>query len=165
MATPQHLIKVAIFVRDLLQVDEQMIKFGRDNWYQESTTPDVIVIDELSALPIGRTEDYDGDTESMRYGERTRRTVTINFYGDTAYQHVQSLKLLQASQASYELQRDLGIAIMQHTNVADLRQTIGTEFSSRYEMTLVMRETEAANVATLRIDEPQFTVIDEQGET
>jgi hypothetical protein len=165
MATPQYLIKVALFVRDLLQVDEQMIKFGRDNWYQESTTPDVIVIDELSALPIGRTEDYDGDAEIMTHSERTRRTVTINFYGDTAYQHVQSLKLLQPSQASYELQRNLGIAIRLHSNVADLRQTIGTEFSNRYEMTLTVQETEAATVATLRIDEPQFTVIDEQGET
>jgi hypothetical protein len=161
MAAPQNpvFIQLGIYIRDLLDYSESLIKFGRDNAELENTDINYIVVDELASVPMGGAEQFDGVLESMSYGRAMVGGFTINFYGTNAYINSRKYQLLQGSQKSYELQRDLKIAVYHSSNVADLRYLGGTQYSNRYEIELKVGYYETADVDTLRIDTLELDVL------
>lgn len=153
------LIQIAIYVRDLLDYDESLIKFGRYNGELDGTDTGYIVVDELASVPAGRTEVFDEDAESMEYGRQMVGDFTVNFYGDDAYTNAKQFQILGMSQAGYELQRDLGIAVYHPTNATDLKFLSGTQYANRYEVELKVQYRESVAVDTLRIDTAEITVL------
>lgn len=153
------LISLALYLRDLLSHDENLIKFGRDNKELDLTSKNYIVIDESNQSYSGSEISFDGDAEEETYSKQTKSSVTVNFYGTDAYANLNKFKLLQRSQKSYELQRDLGIAVFNISASNDLKFLGGSIYSNRYEIDLTIQYQETTDVETLRIDTAQTTFI------
>lgn len=153
---------LAFYTLDLLSYDESLIKFGRANAEMENGTTNYIVIDELASSQKGSFESFDGTNEIMTHGARTSTQATLNFYGVDARANARSFLLLRHSQKSYELQRDLGLAVFNVGGITDLRQLTGTEYSNRFEVAVNIQYTETATVNTLRIDVAQTNIINDK---
>lgn len=163
MANPL-LVAIAKFVRDVLTHDEALIRIGRLNWEQDDPTTGYIVVDALA--PQRRTatlESYDGDTEVLSLGHMWRGTVTLDFYGDGAYDRAELFCLMCKSQAAYELKKSLGLDIHQPNQITDVAALTGQQYGERIQVELVAERCATADIDTLRIDTAQVELRNEDG--
>lgn len=157
-----QLVDMAYFVMGLLEHPESLIKIGRHNQMLEDTDENYIVVDELSSVNLGSSKEYDGDNEVMAYSGRSLGRVTLNFYGDEAYSNASRFRLLKQSQRSYELQKSIGIAVFQPSQITDLRFIGGTQQSNRFEVEVTVQYTESVSVDTLSIETAQFEFLNDK---
>ena len=95
----------ALFVRDLLGYNEQLIRIGRQNYDIDDFTIGYIGVDSLGAAQrLASGEKYDGNTERMRFQQQWQAPVTLSFYGAEAWSTATRFALLIQSQASRDLQ-------------------------------------------------------------
>lgn len=155
---------VAIVTRELLGIDEQLIRIGRADYEREDMTEDYIVIDALGpSLRTASLETYDGDAEQLSLGGIRKGPVTLDFYGGDAYTTAIDFCLRLRSQASRELQQANGITIYQPRNVTELRALAGKEYGDRVQIETTVEISEQVTIDTLRIDEAQIEIRNEEG--
>ena len=143
----------ALFIRDLLTYDEQLIRIGRQNYDITDFTIGYIGVDSLGpARRLASGEKYDGTLERMTYQQQWIAPVTVSFYGDDAWDTATTFALLIQSQKSLELQEAAGIGVFQATALTDVKMLIGQQYGERQELTLNIRYATSVNVGTLRID-------------
>lgn len=160
----EHLIRVAKFVRDLLVVDEQLIRIGRQNFEREQFETGYVVIDALGpSLRTGELESYDGTAEQMTYGTVRSGPVTLDFYGPEAYTRADEFSIRTRSQASRELQIALGIAVHQPKSVVDVKALTGQQYGERIQVEMTVEMTSELVIDTLRIDTLQSETRTEDG--
>jgi hypothetical protein len=153
-----------MFVRDLLQHPENLIKIGRDGDDIADFTVDYIAVDSIgAAIRQGSGEKYDGVTEVMTYAQQWQAPVTLSFYGDNAWDNATKFGLLIQSQASYELQQSLGIGVFQASQITDVKILTGQQYGNRYEIAINVQYSISANVDTLRIDTALIELSTETG--
>ncbi len=158
------LIRVAKYTRDLLGVDEQLIRIGRQNFEREEFETDYIVIDALGpALRSGSLETYDGDAEQLSLGAIWKGPVTLDFYGDDAYTRAIDFSLRMRSQAARELRRALGISIYQVSGITDVKALTGQQYGERMQIAATVEISNQVTIDTLRIDEAQLEIRNEEG--
>lgn len=158
------LAAVAKLVRDLLNYDEQLIRIGRQNFSREDLETAYIVVDALGQMVRGSSlEDYDGVAEEMNLGAVWRGPVTLDFYGATAYNRATEFGLRSRSQAALELKRALGINAMHPTGPTDLKALTGQQYGERVQLEMVVEYSTDVTIDTLRIDEAQLEIQDEEG--
>jgi len=154
----------ALFVRDLLSYDEQLIRIGRQNYDIDDFTIGYIGVDSLGAAQrLASGEKYDGIAELMSYQQQWQAPVTISFYGAEAWSTATRFALLIQSQKSRELQEILGIGIYQASGLTDVKILTGQQYGERQELTLNVRYATAADIDTLRIDTAQIELRSESG--
>lgn len=159
------LINTAIFIRDLLDYDEQLIRIGRQNTEITDFTIGYIGVDTLGAAQrLASGQMYDGTAEVMSYQQQWRAPVTLSFYGDGAWARAQEFALRIQSQPSLELQEALGISVYQAGQLTDVKILTGQQYGERYELALNIQYSTTVDVDTLRIDTEQLSVISEQGQ-
>lgn len=152
------------FTRDLLSHPEGFIKSGRQNFDRQHFEQPYIVVDSLSGdLPLTSSEKYDGDLEQMTYSEHVSRAVTFDFYGPTAHDLCRRFRLLARSQASLELQSNLGITVFHPTAATDLKSLTGQQYGERMQLQCQVHYSPSLIVGILRIDIAQLRVIGERG--
>jgi hypothetical protein len=143
----------ALFIRDLLTYDEQLIRIGRQNYDITDFTIGYIGVDSLGpARRLASGEKYDGTLERMTYQQQWIAPVTVSFYGSSAWDTATTFALLIQSQKSLELQESAGIGVFQATALTDVKMLTGQQYGERQEITLNIRYATTANVDTLRID-------------
>lgn len=143
----------ALFVRDLLACDEQLIRIGRQNYDISDFAIGYVGVDSLGpARRLASGEKYDGILEQMTYQQQWIAPVTISFYGDDAWAAATNFALLIQSQRSLELQESLGIGAFQASGLTDVKMLTGKQYGERQELTLNICYATTANVVTLRID-------------
>jgi len=143
----------ALFIRDLLTYDEQLIRIGRQNYDITDFTIGYIGVDSLGpARRLASGEKYDGTLERMTYQQQWIAPVTVSFYGDDAWDTATTFALLIQSQKSLELQEAAGIGVFQATALTDVKMLTGQQYGERQELTLNIRYATSVNVGTLRID-------------
>jgi hypothetical protein len=157
------LIGVAKFTRDLLGVDEQLIRPGRHNFTQDEMTRQYIVIDVLSLVRVSESESFDGDSEEVSYGDIWRGTFTLDFYGTDAYNRAKDFGRLARSQTAAELKRALGLTIYRASRAQNVAQLTGQQYGERWQVEIVVDVSEATMASTLRIDEAQLQIRSERG--
>jgi len=82
----------AIFIRDLLTYDEQLIRIGRQNYDITDFTIGYIGVDSLgSARRLASGEKFDGTLEQMTYQQQWQAPVTVLFMETTHGQRPQPL--------------------------------------------------------------------------
>jgi hypothetical protein len=158
------LIAVSKFVRDLLVVDEQLIRIGRHDFDRDDMDKQFIVIDALG--PHVRTaslESYDGTAETLGIGAIWEGPVTLDFYGAGAYTRAIDFSLRTQSQAARELRRALGVTIYQPASITDVKALTGSEFSERVQVTTTVAISSNISIDTLRIDTAQLEIRTEDG--
>lgn len=155
---------VALFVRDLLSYDEQLIRIGRQNFEREEFETAYIVVDALGQTQaVARIEVYDGDAEAMAYGSVWRGSVTLDFYGPGAYNRAREFCLLARSQAAYELKTALGVVVYDPHGLTDVKALTGQQYGERVQVEMVVEHSADVVVDTLRIDTAQFEIRSERG--
>ncbi len=155
--------KVSEYVTGLLGVLPETVIIGRENFDRFYFGADFIIVDALAlGVPVGRAQSFDGDTEKETYNARFEGTFTIDFYGDTASQNAYSFIVLQASQANFELCRDIGLTINYVSNLTDLRTVEGSQQNNRVQAELKVGYEEQVIVDTLRIDEAQLEFLNDK---
>jgi len=163
--------QLLVYIRDLLGLQEVVngvvqIGVGRQNNIREDYTGLQIIIDQLSVMnQTSQGEKFDGVNEQMTYYNRFIGQFTVDFYGDTGYSTLQQFLALHRSQAALELQRDNEIEVNAVSQVTNVKLLTGEEYSERYQITLNVRVIEEADIATLRIDQAQVSVQDENSTT
>ena len=85
----------ALFIRDLLTYDEQLIRIGRQNYDIDDFAIGYIGVDSLGAARrLASGEKYDGTLEQMTYQQQWQAPVTLSFYGSDAWSTATTLLCL-----------------------------------------------------------------------
>ncbi len=122
--TQPHLKAVARFVRDLLDYDEQLIKFDRRNVQASDFSTSYIVVNgSLPQSVLARGQRFNGDAEVMTYSASVSHAIVPSFTGDKAYVNAESFMMLSESQHANELRRTHSLTIMAVSNIIDVGAT------------------------------------------
>lgn len=152
----QIVLKTALLTRDLLEVDESIIKLGRKNMIVDNFTISQIVIDILGSVTVQTSsEKYNGILENMNYNNTQNATVTLNFFGDGSYELANKFILLCNSEKKYTLENMLKLRVGIPKTITDVKLLTGTQYSEQYEVELNITSIEDIDISTLRIDEAQ----------
>lgn len=165
MAIAEHLRKTAILVRDLLNVDEQLIRIGRLNYELPNFVDPYIGVDSLGGSRVlSRSTAYDGEAEIIQLSSRLSAPVTVTFYNVNTDDRASDFALLLRSQQALELQESLGITVFPATNITDVKLLTGSEYNERVEVELNIHYNITKEISTLRIDEAQINLLTENKE-
>ena len=124
----------ALFIRDLLGYNEQLIRIGRQNYDIDDFAIGYIGVDSLGASRrLASGEKFDGTLEKMTYQQQWMAPVTISFYGDDAWDTATTFALLIQSQKALELQESLEIGVFQASGLTDVKMLTGQQYGERQE--------------------------------
>lgn len=158
------LASVGLYIRDLLGVDESLIKLGRRNWVREEFDTGYIVIDALGPQQCTASlESYDGDTEVQSLSNLWRGTVTVDFYGSEAYNRAEALCALCRSQAAHDLRRVLGIDVHHPRAITDVGALVGQQYGDKTQLEFTVERCSSTDIDTRRIDTAQLELRNEEG--
>ncbi|EAA7554723.1 hypothetical protein LO27_22455 [Salmonella enterica] len=161
--TQPHLKAVARFVRDLLDYDEQLIKFDRRNVQASDFSTGYIVVNgSLPQSVMARGQRFNGDAEVMTYSASVSHSIVLEFYGDKAYVNAESFLMLSESQYANELRRTHSLTIMAVSNIIDVGQLLGQSHGNRVHLSFNVQYAPRRDVQTLRIDTPQFQFLEDK---
>lgn len=154
-----ELIKMQLFIRDLLSYNESLILRGREGHNLNLFNDNYIVVDGIGpSVPLAKKDEYDGTLEMMTYSALYQRPLTIDFYGDNAYDNAKNFSLLVRSQQAYELQTANQITVKNIGTVTDVKALVGSIYGNMIQIELNIMFTESVDVETLRIDEAQIQI-------
>lgn len=152
--------QLAIFTRDLLTHNEQLIRIGRQNFERAQLEANYIVIDGLGAsVAISRSEEFDGNTEEQSFGSQMLKPCTIDFYGADAFINANKFRMMLRSQLSYELQTSLKIGVYGASTVTDVKALTGQAYGNRVQLEINLQYCDTLTIDTLRIDVAQISII------
>ena len=151
--------KIATFTASLLQYRATLIYIARLNANRDNTLKDYIVVDNIFNLPIGKFIQYDGVNEIQKVSTRFLGSFQILFYGTDALPNSIKWQNLLASEASFELQRSLGITIYRTSSHNNLRIEDGTNYDNLYQCDFKVKYDETTEIPTLRIDTADISFI------
>ena len=155
---------VAVFVRDLLSYDEQLIRIGRQNFERTNFETGYIIIDALApSARVGSSEQYDGDAESQALSDHWRGTVTIDFYGSNAYTRATEFCARCRGQQAYEPRVSTGVDVHRPSGITDVAALTGQQYGELVQVECVVEHMTAVAVDTLRIDTAQTEIRNESG--
>jgi len=154
------LINTAIFVRDLLSYNEQLIRIGRLNFELDGLEDSYIAVDSISpAIRLGSGQYFDATLEVMEYQEQWQIPIILSFYGTNAYTNANNFRLYLQSQTSIELQETLSIAVFKSSSMLDIKILTGQNYNNRLDLTINVEYSINADISTLRIDTAETTLI------
>lgn len=154
------LIQTMRYLRDLLGYDEQLIKKGRINEQSANSKIGYIAVDALApAQPTTRSEKYDGVAEVMTYCQTHRLPITIDFYGQPAYENATKLTVLTSSHIAQWLQKKYNIRVGSPSGITDVKALTGQQYVNRMQIELILHYTQCVEVDVLRIEKAPFEVI------
>lgn len=155
----------ALFVRDLLQYDEQLIRIGRQNYEIADFTVGYIGVDTLGpARRLASGKSYDDVAEIMTHSQQWSAPIVLSFYGNDAWDTATDFSLLVNSQTALELQETLGIGVHQVSNLSDVKILVGQEYGERVEVNFNVHYTVSVDRSILRIDTEQLDINSENGQ-
>lgn len=153
---------LAIFVRDLLNYDEQLIRIGRENFKRADFSQPYIVVDNLGPqIRLSKFDDFDGVAEVQTLGIKWRSPCTLNFYGADAYDRASQFTLMMASQDALELQRAQSVTVYQVSSMTDVKVLTGQQYGENIELQLNIEYNQTIDLAVKRIDTAQVDIISE----
>jgi len=159
----QALKKTALFVRDLLEYNEQLIRIGRGNEEITDFSLSYIGVDSLGpAFRLGSAESFDDDNEIMNYAQQWQAPVVLSFYGDDAWENAQKFTCTAKSQLAYDLQNTHVLGVFQASNLTDVKTLTGEQYGNRLELNLNIIFSISADVATRYLESVEIQVNSEE---
>jgi len=160
MAFIDPLKQLALYTRDLLEVSESMIKFGRTNHDKLDFSENLIVIDGLTpAVNIGSQHKYDGANELKTITKTVSAEFALNFYGEDAQENAMIWATLNESQKARNLGYTHKITVHRASGITDLRMLAGTGYTERFEITVKATYNITNETELLRINSSQIDII------
>jgi hypothetical protein len=159
----QALKKTALFVRDLLAYQENLIRIGRGNHNIEDFETNYIGVDTIgTSIRLATGEKFDDVNEIMTHAQMWQTPIVLSFYGNDADSNASDFSCLIKSQAAFELQQTLGIGLYQASQATDVKTLTGQQYGNRIELNLNVIHTISADVATLYIESVEIELNSEQ---
>lgn len=140
------------YVNTLTAIDVRFITFGREGYNRKNINWNGVVIDQLAMIPTGRTEDFDGTSESLTFTSGYNGTFTLDFYGQESLANASLFVNMQASLLGYEWQRDNAIRISHTNRIINLKILDKNSNQDRYQVELKANFNKSTTISTLRID-------------
>ena len=154
--------ETAIFIKDLLGHDPQLMRFGRAEFERKDDNADYIAVDSLGqAQTMAIREEYDHEKEVITYLQRYKQTVTVDFYGDNAYRNATKMALLINGYKSQRLQMKYNVTIGSPSSIVDLKTIESTVVGNRYQVEIVVQYDRQVSEDLLRIDSAKIEVFPE----
>lgn len=154
------LVSTALFVRDLLDYDEQLIKIGRLNFELDGFEKNYIAVDCISpSVRLGSGQYFDATLEVMEYQEQWVAPVILSFYGTNAYTNARNFSLYLQSETSIELQKTLAIAVFKGSNIVNVKLLTGQNYNNRLDLGLNVEYSISAEIDIFRIDTAETTLL------
>jgi len=151
------LIKLQLFIRDLISHPESKIKRGRVNFVQADFETDYIVVDGIGqAVTLSRSEKFDPVEEIMTLSRRMSKPCTIDFYGAAAFTNSDKFVAMMGSELARDLQETIGVTVGSVSNITDVKALTGQQYGERLQLSLNMQYNISTAISTLRIDETQL---------
>ena len=151
--------QLALYVRDLLAYDEQLIRIGRESFVMEDFDTNYIVVDSIGPdNRISRGNSYDGELEVQTLTARLEAPCTINFYGNDAYTNATKFIVMMGSQLSQDLQDSLGVTVFTVSSLTNIKALNGQQYGNNIELQLNMQYNQTIELDVLRIDTEQFEI-------
>jgi len=159
--TPVDPLKLlALYTRDVLEIPESQIKFGRSNHDDLDFSQDLIVIDGLSpSVGIGTQTKYNGTTEQKTISQTKVEEFTLNFYGENALLNAQEWSTLNESQKARNIASGLTVSLHRAKGPVNLKMLAGAQYNNRFEITVKMGYNITNEFELLRIDSSQIDMI------
>ena len=151
--------RMGMYVRDLLNVPETIIKLGRVNNYDDMDSS-LIVIDGLApAIQQNVIKTFDGVNEIMTIDTWYREAFTINFYGDNSWSNSSLFISMNNTEDARTLQKTHQISVQRVRQVTNLKRLAGKKYDSRYEIEVNASYNVTNTIERLRFDTAQFDEI------
>lgn len=151
------LIKLQLFILDLLSYSEALIKRGRVNFEQVDFETNYIVVDGIGpAVTLSRSEIFDDAEEELTISRRVSKPCTIDFYGANAFVNSDSFIAMMGSQLARDLQDTIGVTVGSVSNITDVKALTGQQYGERLQLAVNLQYNISKIVPTLRIDEAQL---------
>lgn len=158
------LIKLMLFIRDLLNHDENLIKEGQANEVMVNSVENYITVSSAApAQTRSKSKSFDTVKEELTVYTAYSMTVAVDFYGTDAYTIASKMQLLIKTDKAKVLQRTHGLGLGTVSSVADIKQLTGQQYINRYQLTLVMYYNESLTIDVKRIDTAEIEINTEKG--
>jgi len=136
MSDIDPLKRLGMYARDLLGVSESIISLGRLNKYDDQQQNEIVVDNLSPANQKSVTKTYDGQNEVMGIDTLWLGQFTLNFYGADAYTNASTFLVLNNTEEARTLQKTHQISVFRTSQITNLKRLAGTNYDSRYEITL-----------------------------
>ena len=162
------LFKVAELIRLVTGMDQEeanaSIVIGRSNILNFDYNRLLYVIDIIpSSSLVSAGQKFDGVNETTNFIELWRHDVTIDVYGQDAWQDALTLSSLFRSQLATDAKTSLGLTSFVVSSKTDLKELTGSQYINRVQLGCVVQNCEVVEIETLRIDAVQLRIINEKG--
>ena len=152
-----ELIPFALYLRDLMDIPETNITFGRDNHNLINTNDLLVIIDSLT--PSRQLTDsllYDTTEEDLFSKNLYKVDLTVDFLGSDGFKTMEDYFIKSRTQRSYDLKKQYGITVNLPETFYNLRNLLGVAYSDRYQITLSYYYSSEPKVDTLKITTVQI---------
>lgn len=150
------------YIRDLLEHNEQLIKFDHVDQTQVDPITNYIVINDSGQNDLtSNGRKYDGEAEVMTHTTSKNTLITLEFYGKDAQQNVERFCLLNHSEKARELLLKRNITVYTPTGALNVKALLGNQYGNRWHLTVLVSYTISADLDVLRIDTPNFNIIED----
>ena len=152
-------IQVADFTKALMNDNNLIIILGRENFENVDFTKDLILIDSLTvAKNISATDSYNGTSEIQTFTTYFNQLFTLDFYGDNAYTNANKfVALLRSEKANWYL-KDYNLSMLNANSIIDLKDLLGTDYVSRYQIEVSVNYFVNVDISTLKIDTINYEI-------
>lgn len=152
-------IQIADFTKALMNDINLIIILGRENFENVDFTKDLILIDSLTpAKNISATDSYNGTSEIQTFTTYFNQLFTLDFYGDNAYSNANKfVALLRSEKANWYL-KDYNLSMLNANSIIDLKDLLGTDYVSRYQIEVSVNYFVNVDIGTLKIDTINYEI-------
>lgn len=151
----------AKFVRDFLgQPEGDVVVLGDDNDVQTDRNALKIVVSKLGpSVRTGGGVVFDAEAELEIFTTSWRQRMTVDFYGDGAYDQAVRLAETSKGQRGSELQKELSLSIQFPRQASRITDLVNEWATPRYQVEFNILTTTTSTEPTLRLESIDVVVI------
>lgn len=151
--------QIANFATDLMEFDPAKVIIGRTNYVNVNFDDNIILIDMLTANPIGRASKYNSTTETMEYQSLMKGIITISFYGTLAFDNAAKFITMMESEEALNSAYLNDITYRFPSRIQNTGRLTGSEQHQKYEIEMVVQYVYSTARSVLSIQTAEVTFL------
>lgn len=129
---------IANFTTDLMEFDPTKVIIGRTNYVNVNFDDNIILIDMLTANPMGRASKYNSATETMEYQTLMKGIITISFYGSLAFDNAAKFITMMESEEAIDSAYLNDLTYRFPSRIQNTGRLTGSEQHEKYEIEMIV---------------------------
>lgn len=154
--------EMARYIRDLLEHDEQLIKFDHIDQTQVDPQTNYIVINDSGInTTLSNSSSYDPELEIMTRNQSRNASIKLEFYGTDAQANVERFCVLNNSEKARQLKLKRDITVYTPSTALNLKSLLGNQYGNRWHLDILIEYTISAELEVLRVDTPNEQITED----